>query len=66
MHRIAKLVRDQAGGLVFMPGFHGFQASLQEIPLADLLPVIWDASSLAALGIERTGPVRSPKPARSP
>ena len=40
---LQKIVRDQAAGLVFMPGFHGFQASLQQTALADLLPVIWDA-----------------------
>lgn len=41
---LQKIVRDQAAGLVFMPGFHGFQASLQQTVLADLLPVIWDAA----------------------
>ena len=39
---LQKLVRDQAAGLVFMPGFHGYEASLQGTALADLLPVVWD------------------------
>jgi hypothetical protein len=52
---LQKLVRDQAGGLVFMPGFHGFQASLQETPLADLLPVIWDAAQPRGWGSSAPG-----------
>jgi uncharacterized membrane protein len=36
------LVEQQASGLVFMPGWKGFQATLQETPLADLYPVILD------------------------
>jgi uncharacterized membrane protein len=52
---LQKLVRDQAGGLVFMPGFHGFQSTLQETPLADLLPVIWDAAQPRGWGSSAPG-----------
>ncbi|MBK8092879.1 MAG: hypothetical protein IPK32_13070 [Verrucomicrobiaceae bacterium] len=52
---LQKLVRDQAAGLVFMPGFHGFQASLQETPLADLLPVLWDAAQPRGWGSSAPG-----------
>lgn len=52
---LQKLVRDQAGGLVFMPGFHGFQSTLQETPLADLLPVIWDAAQPRGWGSSSPG-----------
>ena len=52
---LQKLVRDQAGGLVFMPGFHGFQSTLQDTPLADLLPVIWDAAQPRGWGSSSPG-----------
>jgi uncharacterized membrane protein len=52
---LQKLVRDQAGGLVFMPGFHGFQSTLQETPLADLLPVIWDTGQPRGWGSSAPG-----------
>lgn len=52
---LQKLVRDQAGGLVFMPGFHGFQSTLQETPLADLLPVVWDAAQPRGWGSSAPG-----------
>ncbi len=52
---LQKLVRDQAGGLVFMPGFHGFQSTLQETPLADLLPVLWDAAQPRGWGSSAPG-----------
>jgi uncharacterized membrane protein len=52
---LQKLVRDQACGLVFMPGFHGFQSTLQETPLADLLPVIWDAAQPRGWGSSAPG-----------
>jgi uncharacterized membrane protein len=39
---LQKLVRDQAAGLVFMPGLRGYEASLQNTALADLLPIVWD------------------------
>lgn len=52
---LQKLVRDQAGGLVFMPGFHGFQSTLQETPLADLQPVLWDAAQSRGWGSSAPG-----------
>lgn len=52
---LQKLVRDQACGLVFMPGFHGFQSTLQETPLTDLLPVIWDAAQPRGWGSSAPG-----------
>lgn len=38
------LVEQQASGLVFLPGARGRQLSLRSTPLADLLPVVYDAS----------------------
>ncbi len=52
---LQKLVRDQAGGLVFMPGFHGYQSTLQDTPLADLLPVVWDAAQPRGWGSSSPG-----------
>ncbi len=40
--QIKRLVRDQAAGLVFLPGFHGNEATLVQSPLADLYPVVLD------------------------
>ena len=37
---LQKLVRDQASGLVFMPGLRGFEASLQGTALAELVPIV--------------------------
>lgn len=42
--QIMHLVRDQAAGLVFLPGFSGHQASLMDSALADLYPVVLDDS----------------------
>ncbi len=39
---LKQLVRSQAGGLVFMPGFRGFENSLQTSELDELLPVVLD------------------------
>lgn len=52
---LQKLVRDQAGGLVFMPGFHGFQATLQATPLEELQPVLWDAAQSRGWGSSAPG-----------
>lgn len=52
---LQKLVRDQAGGLVFMPGFHGFQASLRETPLEDLVPVLLDGAQARGWGSSSPG-----------
>ncbi len=52
---LQKLVRDQAAGLVFMPGFHGFQSTLQGTPLAELIPVLWDAAQPRGWGSSTPG-----------
>lgn len=52
---LQKLVRDQAGGLVFMPGFHGFQSSLQDTPLTDLIPVLLDGAQPRGWGSSAPG-----------
>ncbi|MFT5468053.1 MAG: hypothetical protein ACI8UO_003161 [Verrucomicrobiales bacterium] len=40
--RLVKLVRNQASGLVFLPGFRGRHFSLLDTPLEDLYPVVLD------------------------
>ena len=52
---LQKLIRDQAAGLVFLPGLRGFQASLQDSALGDLVPVIWDAAQLHGWGSSAPG-----------
>jgi uncharacterized membrane protein len=52
---LQKLVRDQAAGLVFMPGFHGFESSLQQTALADLIPVVWDDAQPKGYGTSNPG-----------
>jgi uncharacterized membrane protein len=52
---LQKLVRDQAGGLVFLPGLRGYEASLQGTALADLLPVVWDDAQPRGFGSSTTG-----------
>jgi len=49
------LVEQQASGLVFMPGLHGRQASLQESPLADLIPVVQDQGQPGGWGSRTAG-----------
>ena len=50
-----KLVRDQATGLVFLPGLRGSQATLWQTPLNELLPVIWDDAQPRGFGSESPG-----------
>ncbi len=50
-----KLVRDQATGLVFLPGLRGSAATLWETPLEELLPVIWDDAQPRGFGSESPG-----------
>jgi hypothetical protein len=50
-----KLVRDQATGLVFLPGLRGAQSTLWQTPLEELLPVIWDAAQPRGFGSEVPG-----------
>ena len=52
---IAAHVRNRAAGLIFLPGFRGYQATLADSDLEDLLPVELDAE-------QPTG-IRSPTPA---
>jgi hypothetical protein len=53
---LRQLVRAQAGGLVFLPGFRGHQHSFATTSLEELYPVILDPA--------RPGGVGSPRPAR--
>lgn len=52
---IAKLVRDQASGLVFLPGLRGFTASLLATDLGELLPVVWDEAQPRGWGTAAPG-----------
>ena len=40
--QLARLIRNQASGLIFLPGFRGLQGSLQDSELEELLPVELD------------------------
>jgi hypothetical protein len=44
VQHLRQLVRNHAGGLVFLPGFRGYQQSLWDTPLNELNPVIPDTS----------------------
>ncbi|MEY2599313.1 MAG: hypothetical protein RLZZ142_1572 [Verrucomicrobiota bacterium] len=52
---LQKLVRDQASGLVFLPGLRGFQLSLQQGPLGELLPVSYDETQPRGWGTSHPG-----------
>jgi len=52
---LQKLVRDQATGVVFMPGLRGHEASLHETALADLIPVVWDDTQPRGWGTSAPG-----------
>lgn len=52
---LEKLVRDQAAGLVFMPGLHGFEGTLLETALGDLLPIVWDTTQPRGWGTSAPG-----------
>jgi hypothetical protein len=52
---LMKTVRDQATGLVFMPGFHGYEASLQTTSLGELYPVVWDDAQPHGYGTPNPG-----------
>jgi uncharacterized membrane protein len=55
--QIKKLVRDQASGLVFLPGFQGHQSQLavEPSPLAELYPVVLDAAQTKGWGSAAPG-----------
>lgn len=52
---IVKMVRDQASGLVFLPGLRGHTASLLTTPLTELLPVVWDEAQPRGWGTASPG-----------
>lgn len=52
---IQKLVRDQAAGLVFLPGMRGNEASLLHSSLSELMPVVWDEAQAAGWGSPAPG-----------
>ncbi len=52
---LQKLVRDQAGGLVFMPGFRGNEFSLRGTALEELVPVVWDDAQPRGWGTSAPG-----------
>ena len=52
---LQKLVRDQAAGLVFLPGFRGYELTLQPTPLGDLLPIVWDEAQPRGYGTSAPG-----------
>lgn len=49
------LVRDQAAGLVFLPGFNGHQGTFEKSPLADLYPVVLDEAQPRGWGSAAPG-----------
>ncbi len=52
---LQKLVRDQAAGLVFLPGLRGNQISLLQTPLAELFPIVWDEAQPRGWGSSTPG-----------
>lgn len=52
---IVKLVRDQASGLVFLPGPQGHLGTILDSPLSELLPVVWDAAQPRGWGTPAPG-----------
>jgi hypothetical protein len=52
---LQKLVRDQAAGLVLLPGLRGFQATLRETALGELMPVVWDDAQPRGWGASAPG-----------
>jgi hypothetical protein len=52
---IKKLVRDQAAGLVFLPGLQGHQQSLMSTELGELCPIVFDDSQPKGWGSPAPG-----------
>lgn len=52
---LQKLVRDQAGGIVFLPGLRGYEATLQGTALGDLMPVVLDDAQPRGYGSSSPG-----------
>lgn len=52
---LQKLVRDQASGLVLLPGARGHQLTLVNSQLADLFPIVFDEAQLRGWGSATPG-----------
>ncbi len=52
---LQKLVRDQAAGLVFLPGLRGHEGSLQSTALGELVPIVWDDTQPRGWGTSAPG-----------
>ena len=52
---IQKLVRDQAAGLVFLPGWQGNQQSLLPTALGELCPIVFDETQPKVWGSPSPG-----------
>lgn len=52
---LQKLVRDQAAGLVFLPGLRGYEGTLQGTPLEELMPIVWDGAQPRGYGTSAPG-----------
>jgi hypothetical protein len=52
---IRNLVRDQAAGLVFLPGLHGFQHTLLDSEISELIPVTFDTRQPNGWGAQIPG-----------
>jgi hypothetical protein len=52
---LQKVVRDEATGLVFLPGFRGYESTLQTTALGDLIPIVWDDSQPKGFGTSTPG-----------
>ena len=52
---LQKLVRDQAAGLVFLPGLRGAESSLQNTALGELMPIVWDDAQPRGWGTSAPG-----------
>ncbi len=52
---LRNLVESHSGGLVFIPGLRGSQVGLVSSPLADLLPIDFDAEHQRGIGSEQAG-----------
>jgi hypothetical protein len=55
LESVRLLVRDQASGLVFLPGLRGHQASILGTPLGELMPVVWDEAQPRGWGTPQPG-----------
>ena len=49
---LADLIRLQAAGVVFIPGFRGRQMTFRDSPLADFLPIVFDDEKPNGFGMQ--------------